>query len=250
MKLSTALGTPLFAHVHQIVGFLTSVHVTGPRLSPGWCRVLMGVARSSRRHRVPAAGVPGRTFEQANERQGRTDHGAALAKRLDRVLAASRGETAGGHPRGGHIGAVELDTEDQCPSRGAPHCTEPVRGRRMVICHSDLPADEIQFAQAGSQLPIEVCRRGRRGAGQSPNHHVRTLGHLVDEAGTDMTKPACDSMSNHRRPDSLAHNQTETRTRVADQRLRLSFRQNVDYHVRTGRTPATTNGGREVRPST
>ena len=62
-----------------------------------------------------------------------------------------------------------------------------------------------------------------------------------------MTKPACDSMSNHRRPDSLAHNQTETRTRIADQRLRLGIGQCVDYDVLTSRTLTATDRGREVR---
>lgn len=65
-----------------------------------------------------------------------------------------------------------------------------------------------------------------------------------------MTKPACDSMSNHRRPDSLAYHQPKSRTRVTHQCVGVNPDQGVDNHVPPGRTLTSSNGGREVRLTT
>jgi hypothetical protein len=62
-----------------------------------------------------------------------------------------------------------------------------------------------------------------------------------------MTKPACDSMSNHRRPDSLAYHQSESRTRVTHQCVSIRPGESVDNHISPGRSLTSPNGGREVR---
>lgn len=62
-----------------------------------------------------------------------------------------------------------------------------------------------------------------------------------------MTKPACDSMSNHRRPDSLAYHQSESWTRVTHQRVSICPGESVNNQIPPGRPLTSSNGGREVR---
>ncbi len=62
-----------------------------------------------------------------------------------------------------------------------------------------------------------------------------------------MTKPACDSMSNHRRPDSLAHDQSETRTADTHQGLGAIAFENVNDQIPPPLTTPSADGVREVR---
>jgi len=62
-----------------------------------------------------------------------------------------------------------------------------------------------------------------------------------------MMKPAGDSMSNHRRPDSLAHDESETRTVDTHQELGLIPFENVNDQVPPPLTTPPADGVREVR---
>ncbi|NCL77112.1 hypothetical protein AIIKEEIJ_04602 [Rhodococcus sp. YH1] len=62
-----------------------------------------------------------------------------------------------------------------------------------------------------------------------------------------MTKPACDSMSNHRRPDSLAHDESEPRTAETHHQLGLLPLDRVNDQISPPLSAATTNGLGKVR---
>ena len=62
-----------------------------------------------------------------------------------------------------------------------------------------------------------------------------------------MTKPACDSMSNHRRPDSLAHNQSETRTvTLLTSAIYLRTIECVHDQVASSHTTTTSHSQRKI----
>ena len=63
-----------------------------------------------------------------------------------------------------------------------------------------------------------------------------------------MTKPARDSMSNHRRPDSLTHDESETRTAdTTHYEIRLLPRKRVHNEISTPLTTTTAHGFGEIR---
>ena len=87
--------------------------------------------------------------------------------------------------------------------------------------------------------------------GSCADNHVRLRRNLPDEICTDMTKPACDSMSNHRRPDSLAHDQPETGTVICYyQRLYLLAIERVHDKVASSHTTSTSHRHGEIRVAT
>jgi len=101
--------------------------------------------------------------------------------------------------------------------------------------------------QTRPELLVEFPRiRGRR-ARKSTQHEVGVLGYSLDEAGTDMTKPACDSMSNHRRPDSLIHDEPETGTVDTHQELGPITLESVNHQVPPPLTATATDGIGKVR---
>ncbi|AOW93911.1 hypothetical protein BFN03_17985 [Rhodococcus sp. WMMA185] len=65
-----------------------------------------------------------------------------------------------------------------------------------------------------------------------------------------MTKPACDSMTNHRRPDSLTHDESESGTAIAHQLARL-YTVKCMYNQVTSTNPATASYGQgKIRMTT
>lgn len=101
---------------------------------------------------------------------------------------------------------------------GTARCRRSVPGpapsgssTRRQSCRLPRVREQAELGETGANLTLEIA--GGRGGrtGQSTKDDVGVGRNVVDDAGTDMTKPAGDSMSNHRRPDSLAHDQPETR---------------------------------------
>lgn len=75
-----------------------------------------------------------------------------------------------------------------------------------------LAVEDSESQQSRADLPLEIPGFSSGRSGQRTQHHIGAFRNRLDELDTDMTKPACDSMSNHRRPDSLTHDEPETRT--------------------------------------
>ncbi|KZF10533.1 hypothetical protein A2J03_00035 [Rhodococcus sp. EPR-157] len=62
-----------------------------------------------------------------------------------------------------------------------------------------------------------------------------------------MPKPARNSMTSYRRPDSLAHNQSESRFAHAADNTCVITRISVNYQVLSTHSTASTHGTREIR---
>ncbi|TCN48100.1 hypothetical protein EV641_11821 [Rhodococcus sp. SMB37] len=93
----------------------------------------------------------------------------------------------------------------QCGQTAAQHSTR-------VSSLPPLALENPEPRQSGADLPLEIAGFGGGCSRQRTQHHIGTFRNRLDELDADMTKPARDSMSNHRRPDSLAHDESETRT--------------------------------------
>lgn len=115
------------------------------------------------------------------------------------------------------------------------------------VGHAVRGVEKSESGQTRTDLLVELTRiRGGR-AGQCPQHYVGVLGHTLDEGSTDMTKPARDSMSNHRRPDSLIHDEPETGTVDTHQELGPIPLESVNHKVSPSLTAAATDGIGKVR---
>jgi len=97
-----------------------------------------------------------------------------------------------------------------------------------------------------TELLIQVPATCSRGSRKSPNHHIGSLWNEVHQVDADMTKPACDSMSNHRRPDSLTHNQSESRTAATHQLICLYPVECVHNQVASSHPPTASHSQRKI----
>src|SRR6478752_3263328 len=97
------------------------------------------------------------------------------------------------------------------PRRCPRPCRRATRELRFS-CGGTHGCKKVQSKETCTELLLQVPATCSRGSRKSPNHHIGSLWNDVHQVDADMTKPACDSMSNHRRPDSLTHNQSESRT--------------------------------------
>lgn len=62
-----------------------------------------------------------------------------------------------------------------------------------------------------------------------------------------MTKPACDSMSNHRRPDSLAYDEPETRAPDTHHELGPVALESMNDQISPSLTTSPADSVREIR---
>ncbi len=118
---------------------------------------------SALRHRIPTTRVPGSTLEQSHSRQYRTDDDTPRTKRVDRVFAARGEESTGRHPGGRHVDAIELDAEDQSPSRRSANRPQRSTPPGRIHCCSSLSRIPSRFN------PERTCRsRSRDSAMAAP----------------------------------------------------------------------------------
>ncbi|MBM7458822.1 hypothetical protein JOE26_001497 [Rhodococcus coprophilus] len=122
------------------------------------------------------------------------------------------------------------------PELGCNRLTDGIRG-----------VEKSETSQTRTDLLVEFTRiRGRR-TRQGSQYDVGVSRHALDEGGTDMTKPARDSMSNHRRPDSLIHDEPETGTVDTHQELGPITLESVNHKVPPPLTATATDGIGKVR---
>lgn len=201
-------------------------------------------------HGIPPTRVPGRTFRQPDHRQDKTFENPVGAQGFDCVLATGGCEPAGRQPQGRHICPVQLDQKDKDSRRqgtdGRPRGRRRGigtrhRGSRLVECafHAKLlMRKKIQSGETCTKLLVQIPATCSRGSRKSPNHHIGGGWNSTHQVDADMTKPACDSMSNHRRPDSLTHNQSKSWTAATHQLICLSTVECVDNQIASSH-PAT-----------
>ncbi len=211
-------------------------------------------------YRIPPTRVPGATLEQSHRCQDRTDDDTPRAQRLHGVLATGRSESAGRHPCGRHIGAIELDTEDQCPGRGGPQGPPPRPPLGLVHARA-LPREAGAPASSSPRRvrPDRTClSSSRESAVAAPGSARSTMSvseaeprrdlHRYDEAGVrlDVESPParqpcsrpvrnadrrhsprtrCDRVRERERPDPAAPDDASAdgvrEIRVAPQSIRL-----------------------------
>ncbi len=76
---------------------------------------------------------------------------------------------------------------------------------------------KIQSKQTCTKLLVQIATACGRRSGKGTNHYIGPGGDELYQVNTHMTKPACDSMTSHRRPDSLTHDKSESRTATTHQ---------------------------------
>jgi general stress protein YciG len=93
---------------------------------------------------------------------------------------------------------------------------------------------------------MKLSRRQIGRSGKSSNHDVHRAGDIGEKLGADMPKPARNSMTSYRRPDSFAHDQSESRFTDAEDRACIITPVSVDNQVVSSHSAASTHHARKI----
>ena len=104
-----------------------------------------------------------------------------------------------------------------------------------------------ELGQSGTHLSGKIFRRQVGGTGQGSNHDVGRRWDVGENLGTDMPKPACNSMTSYRRPDSFTDDQPESRFTDTGDGIGLVTRESVNDHIRSTHSTASTHDTRKIR---
>ena len=93
---------------------------------------------------------------------------------------------------------------------------------------------------------MQISRRRICCTWQSTNNHIDSRWHIREYLRTDMPKPARNSMTSYRRPDSFADDQSESWLADAEDTTCIVTRVCVDNQVVSSYSSASTHSSREI----